>query len=303
LEIKYLKHNQIDKQKWNAAIESAHNGLVYALSWFLDTVSPNWEALVIGDYDYIMPLTWRKKLSIKYLFQPIFIQQLGIFSEKKITSHIVNEFVSELTPLYKLIDIQLNYANPNDEINDFILRNTQAIDLSKPYSELYDNYKKNHRKNLIKLSNSGIVINSEGKIQDFIKLTREMFVNKGVEEIKAADIDHLERIVDYSLQVGIGELYFGYLDKKICSAAFFIKWKKRVIIYTALSKSGRDIGAMFGIIDKYLKENAGHDLIFDFAGSNIPGVKYRNLGFGARNDVYYRVTINNLPLPIKWLKK
>jgi len=181
LEITYLKHHQIDKQKWNAAVENAHNGLTYAFSLFLDIVSPNWEALVVGDYDYIMPLLWRKKLGVKYLFQPIFIQQLGIFSEKEITIQIVNEFVKELTSFYKLIDIQLNYANPNSASNDFILRNTQLIDMSKPYDELYGNYKKNHRKNLPKISNSGLIINSEGKIQDFFKLTREMFFKKGVE--------------------------------------------------------------------------------------------------------------------------
>jgi len=76
-----------------------------------------------------------------------------------------------------------------------------------------------------------------------------------------------------------------------------------VIVYTALNENGRDVGAMFGIIDKYLKENAGDDLIFDFAGSNIYGVKYRNLGFGARNETYYRFTVNNLPIPFKWIKK
>ena len=220
MEITYLKHHQIDKQKWNAAVENAHNGLTYALSWFLDIVSPNWEALVVGDYDYIMPLPWRKKLGVKYLFQPIFIQQLGIFSEKEITIQIVNEFVKELTSFYKLIDIQLNYANPNSASNDFILRNTQLIDMSKPYDERYVNYKKNHSKNITKISNRGLIINYEGKIQDFIKLTRDMFVKKGVEEIKSSDIDRLQEIVDYSVNAGIGELYFGYLDQKYVRLLF-----------------------------------------------------------------------------------
>lgn len=70
---------------------------------------------------------------------------------------------------------------------------------------------------------------------------------------------------------------------------FFLKWGKRVILHTALNELGRKAGAMFGLIDKYLQENSGQDLQFDFAGSNIPGVKYRNLGFGAKNEIYYRV--------------
>ena len=73
MEIKYLKHNQIDKQKWDSAIENARNGLVYVLSWFLDIVSPDWDALVYGDYEVVMPLTYRNKLGVKYLYQPVFI--------------------------------------------------------------------------------------------------------------------------------------------------------------------------------------------------------------------------------------
>ena len=83
MEIKYLKHNQIDKQKWDSAIENAENGLVYALSWYLDIVSPNWDALVVGDYEQVMPVTHKRKYGIKYLIQPPFCQQLGFFSQSK----------------------------------------------------------------------------------------------------------------------------------------------------------------------------------------------------------------------------
>ena len=130
-----------------------------------------------------------------------------------------------------------------------------------------------------------------------------MFVKKGVTEIKQIDLENLNQIIDYSIDNGLGEFYFGYLKNELCASVFFLKWNKRVIVHTALNDSGRRAGAMFGLIDKFLKENGGKDLIFDFAGSNIPGVKYRNLGFGASNEIYYRVKINNLPIPLKWVKK
>ena len=302
MEIKYLKHNQIDKQKWDSAIENAQNGLVYALSWFLDIVSPGWEALIIGDYKTVMPLTYRNKLGVKYLYQPVFIQQLGIFSNKDITREIVQNFITEAEKNFKFIEIQLNYANP--ELNDesFVLRNTQLIDISKPYDELLNNYSKNHRKNLQKISESGLTINFKGNSSDFIDLMSKMFVKKGVDEINQIDLENLKRVIDFSFDQNLGEFYSGYLDNKLCATAFFLKWKKRVIVYTALNDSGREVGAMFGLIDRYLKENSGQELLFDFAGSNIPGVKYRNLGFGARNEIYFKIRINNLPVPLKWMK-
>ena len=303
MEIKYLKHKNLNKQKWDSAIEKAENGLVYALSWYLDIVSPKWDALVVGDYEIVMPLTYRSKLGIKYLYQAVFIQQLGIFSIKDITQEIVQNFITEAEKHFKFIDIQLNYANPQLKDESFILRNTQLIDISKPYNELFNSYSKNLRKNLQKNSESDLSVNYKGKSSDFIDLMSKMFIKKEVREIKQIDLENLKRVINYSMDNGLGEFYFGYLNDKLCASAFFLKWEKRVIIFTALNDSGREAGAMFGLIDKYLKENSGQDLLFDFAGSNIPGVKYRNLGFGAKNEIYFKVKINNLPTPIRWIKR
>ena len=303
MEIKYLKHNQIDKLKWDSAVENSKNTLVYALSWFLDIVSPKWDALVFGDYELLMPLPWKSKLGIKYLYQPTFIQQLGLFSNIDINHESIKSFILEVEKHFKIADIQLNFANPKLETGKFILRNTQLIDISKSYDDLLNKYVKNHKKNLKKINESGLRINSKGMSFDFIDLLGNMFVKKGVNEITKSDISKLKHVIDLSIEKGFGEFYFGYLDDKLCASAFFLKWGKRVIVYTALNDLGRTAGAMFGLIDKYLKENSGQDLQFDFAGSNIPGVKYRNLGFGARNEIYYQVKINNLPIPLRWLKK
>ena len=69
--IQYLEHNQIDKKKWDATIEECGN--IYAYSWYLDVVHPQWEALVEGDYDTVMPLTGGEKFGVHYLFQPYFV--------------------------------------------------------------------------------------------------------------------------------------------------------------------------------------------------------------------------------------
>ena len=64
MEIKYLSHNNIDLKKWDICIQNAYNSLIYAESWYLDIVSPNWEALVYNDYEYVMPLPLKRKCLI-----------------------------------------------------------------------------------------------------------------------------------------------------------------------------------------------------------------------------------------------
>jgi len=60
--IDYLLHSDIDKMKWDACIQKAFNGNIYALSWYLDVVHEGWEALVEDDYVRVMPLTGNKSM-------------------------------------------------------------------------------------------------------------------------------------------------------------------------------------------------------------------------------------------------
>ena len=65
-QIRYIKHNEIDAEKWNSCIETAANSRLYVNEWYLDRAADRWDAFVWGDYEYIMPLPVRKKWGINY---------------------------------------------------------------------------------------------------------------------------------------------------------------------------------------------------------------------------------------------
>lgn len=104
--IRYLSHNEIDKTRWDETISQCGN--IYAFSWYLDIVHPDWSALVEGDYETIMPLTGGKKFSVEYLFQPFFVQQLGVFSKQAATCETLNRFLEAILEKYRFAEIRLN---------------------------------------------------------------------------------------------------------------------------------------------------------------------------------------------------
>ena len=59
--VSYLQNKDIDKIKWDKCIDTASNGLIYAYSFYLDTMAKHWDALVMNDYEAVMPITWNKK--------------------------------------------------------------------------------------------------------------------------------------------------------------------------------------------------------------------------------------------------
>ncbi|MEG1556647.1 MAG: hypothetical protein RR356_07995, partial [Bacteroidales bacterium] len=90
--IRFYKHTQIDQDKWNHCIANATFTTLCAEFEFLNIASPNWCALIKGDYEYVMPLPIRSKLSIKYIYNPFFSIRLGIFSSYEISATIVKDF-------------------------------------------------------------------------------------------------------------------------------------------------------------------------------------------------------------------
>jgi hypothetical protein len=105
IEIRHLLHHEIDRRKWENCISSSSNPLIYVEYEFLNIMSPNWEALILGDYEYVMPLTWKKKWGIRYLIQPAFIQQTGIFSTFETDAQVVDAFLQKAKSIFSFISI------------------------------------------------------------------------------------------------------------------------------------------------------------------------------------------------------
>ena len=62
MKVIHLRNSEIDRTNWDNCIAQSANQLTYAHSWYLDVVSPQWEALVDENYDYVMPLPVKWKI-------------------------------------------------------------------------------------------------------------------------------------------------------------------------------------------------------------------------------------------------
>ncbi len=168
-----LKRHQIDDDAWNTLIDKSLHSVVYAKSWYLDCVSPHWQALVLVDsalasdhsgtsafeYRIVMPLPVRKKWGMSVVQQPLFCQYLGLFSKEEISKKELVQFLHSLTRHFSYISVYdfhpahtclLRKVLPG--YADFELKEkaTHWLDLEKPYVELARNYTTDRTKNLKK---------------------------------------------------------------------------------------------------------------------------------------------------------
>jgi hypothetical protein len=59
----------------------------------------------------------------------------------------------------------------------------------------------------------------------------------------------------------------------LCAVGFFIySNNKACFILSVSSRKGKKSSAMFLLVDEFIKDFSGQNIILDFEGSNIPGI-------------------------------
>ena len=230
--IQYLRHQQIDKKRWDDCIHNSSNGLVYAQLWYLDIVSPKWEALIEDDYESVMPLPAKRKYLIPYLIQPRYTQQLGIFSINHISPEKVKSFLDCIPRKFVWCDFNLNSQNPATNITRVSKRYNYELDLMHDYQEIYKGFNENTRRNLRKALQAGIAIEVKNEIDAFYRLFK---IHNKLDTLGIA-LAQLKSIIEYSLSNNCGEIIFAYNDHgDIIAGAFFINIFGRIIYMTSFT--------------------------------------------------------------------
>jgi hypothetical protein len=300
--IKYLLHHQIDKSKWDSCIERADNGLIYGYSFYLDHMARHWDALVLNDYDAIMPLTWNSKYGIQYLYQPFLCAQLGIFG-KNIDAEISKAFLKSVPSKFKYWDIYLNHQNIFS-MRDFniFLRNNFILNLASPYDELYKNYRENTRRNIKKAVQLGCVTQTNFPAEQVIELSLQQ--TKGHSDQRHdfnqfKKLYHLLHEENQAITYGV----FSAFGELLSSCVFFFSNSRAYYILVGNHPNGRAVGASHTLIDSFIKDYAGQNKFLDFEGSDIHNLAFFYSSFGSTEEKYPAIRVNNLPWYLKWLKK
>ena len=289
-----MHRNAIDDRLWNRVIEGSAAETIYPYSWYLDSVAGHWSALIGDNYRYLMPLVWKRKYGIAYIYQPFYTQQLGIFSEEYVDPTIITEMILKIPWKFRMGQLQFNSRNlvshlPSVQVTD---RLNYILELNGSYEQLEESFSMNTRRNLKKAYSHEAVVDKSMTIRELVAFKRQHDVISRSEKEYTWLIELLENIMDR----GAGTIYATGTKGHPDAAAFFAYSKKRAIYLLSVSSdTGKERRSMFRIVDTFLREHAGTPLTLDFEGSNIPTVARFFSGFGAAPEVYQAVGFRRFP--------
>ncbi|MGB0404035.1 MAG: hypothetical protein ACPGEG_08060 [Salibacteraceae bacterium] len=269
-------HNaQLDADCWNNCVHNSKNEHIYGYTWYLNIVSEDWVGYVLNDYQAVFAVPVRKKLGVLYVFQPEFYQRSDVFGNYNKDS--LDALSSEILKSFSKINITtaIKLFEPSEVLKNLILQDYEEQKTST-----------NTLRNIKKANNNGCQVIEGGNTDcdDAINLfvTNTKYALAKDFKFKFAS---LTRVLHNNSGLVIKKVI---IENKAIAYAVCAKSKSRLtLILLATSAESKTKGAAHMVVQAMVDHSKSLNLIFDFEGSNNPGIARFYKSFGAKVESYF----------------
>lgn len=279
----------MDRSRWDAAVRSAHNSAVYGMSWYLDACAPGWSGLVYGDYEQVMCVPIKRKLTATAALQPLFVQQVGPFSQTELTRGDVHRFLGFLNQKVGKVTLYLTpQCTGLADGFDTTLRYSQIVPLDKPLDDIRNRYGSNLRRNIKKAEKSALTLTF---IDDFTTVIQAFKAQAGdhvaqIGEEGFGKLQHLLKALQTHTRCLIPQVQDA--EGNVLYTAFFSVFGQTVLyVKGAGTEAAKKNGAGHWLMDRMLAHfHAEACTVFDFGGAHAENVRNFNKQFGGNEFEY-----------------
>lgn len=288
--IQYIQRSEIDKVKWNSCVHYATNGNIFGYMWYLDHIAKDWDALIEGDYESVMPIIWKEDaFKRKELHQPKLMRESGIYSIHLLSKKRIAKFLSAIPNTFRKVQLHLNEQNRPPEHSSYqvtTLKNHQLF-LNETYETIANNFSRSLLEKLQLAEDEGLVLTSSVKPEQIADFYRQHQPHNYTDE----QFHGLQRVMYNAMHRGWG-FPSAVMDIKaqVLAVNFFIYSHKKVMsLIPVESPAGQQKGALAYLMNGLIRSHANKPSILDF---NTPLSDALALDFGARPNNYYQLNRN-----------
>ena len=269
-------------EDYDKCITASPNGAIYALSWYLDIVCPDWELIANRDFTTVMPLPVFRSMGRKTLIQPDYAFHLGVFSTSIPDPETIYRYLQAVPRNYKLRRLCLNKFNIVMKKNARI-HNAAELDLISPYKQTRSRFSRVIKDRLNLAEENSISFVSNTSVNDLLMFSYRLDkLNK--QKLKPNQISTLRLIASNAIRYRSAQLASAYdRTNNLCAIILFLIFNGRAsILHAAANADGMKKGAIEFIIDHFIRENSEQNLVLSI---DNPGDKYlletlKNFGSG-----------------------
>ena len=286
--VRYVAHDDLDRQRYNSCIHYALNGRAWGYKWYLDATARRFDCLVEGEYESVMPLVWDTTWSgRRRLRLPPFTPALGVFSVHVLSRKRLGYFLREVDARFDVLDGYALTGEPaaagRDEVDwtwTDVRGRVLAVD-GRDYDAIAADYDAELLRALARADEAELLVHG----------------NQKPERVAAFMVDHFaggERLQHPLLRVLYQALHRGWgwttavtdhAGELLATCAFVFTHGRVQALAPCASPRGREVGALALLYDYAVRQAAGRPIALDFtaADAHLPVA-----GFGASPERYWR---------------
>lgn len=284
--IRKIKFHQLDFQRYTNCIRSSCQYIFQVEKEYLTLVNgENWDFLVWGNYDAVMPVPFVKKWGIKVVLTPMSIQQLGVFS-KEDDLEINHRFHDFLLKYYRVYVYPFNTVN---QLNRNLIERKNYILCQQDYETARMNYSVHRRRNvrLHDKRNKDLIFSQEFDLNFFKSFIFEHIIGCETEKIKQKLFDILMKMNEK----GFLKIYQITKENKILSLALVVSSQREDYFLNFINNKKIKSNASSLMIDQILQQTI-EKKNFSFWGSNVLSVADFYERFGAQLTTYFTIPLS-----------
>jgi hypothetical protein len=242
--------------------------------------------MVLDDYKAVMPIPWKSKYGLKYIGQPYFCQQLGVFSKERLTKEIQEEIIKKIPK--KFVKVSLNFNSDNFLTSNMKPLKNYILTLNNTYDALFKAFSKG-RKHAVKVGQKNQLLLMKTTISELIDMKKEFYAHGNFPIIV------LEKLNNYVLENNKGFIVGVFKDDNLLGGGLFLKSKNRITyLFSSFNMDGRKLQAASFLISNIVKQYENSNVILDFEGGNLPNIGSFFKSFSAKDEGYSNLNYINV---------
>ncbi len=288
MSIRLINKEELERDRWNGCVHYANNGNIFGYKWYLDAIAKDWDALVEGNYESVLPLIYKERKDKKQMHRPTLIREAGIYSVHVVSPARIKNFLAAIPENYESVEIHFN-TGTSIISPEALHRRDQTnyhLPLMEPYEEIAGNYSSDFLRKLDTAQNHGLrptALKPE-RIADFYRTHQPHH-----SETEIA-FHGLQRIMYNALHRGWG-FGTGITNSQgdLLAVDFFLYSHGRVMsLAAATSQPGIQQGAHELLLDLQIRSHAGRPIVLDY-NSTYQTKGYQRLAeaMGAKSVDFY----------------
>jgi len=261
MDIKKLKRDAIDDDKWDKCVRQSSNGVVFAFTWYLDISCDEWEGIILNDYDAIIPLPIKQHFVINnYVALPHWIPHLGVINKNPISNDETLDLLNQVP--YLNVTLTLNAHNKLPEKVAAQLKHVRyhVLDLILSLEKMEHRFLPEIKALMQLYHEKQITVIRSLNPKEYCDFLRQE------NDLSDKKVDTLIKLISFALRYKSAGTYAAYnVHNEMIAEAFIVKSNSCLSLINYASRS--DDTELLGpkaIIYHVLKHNAESNLTFEF---------------------------------------